>query len=100
LTSTQAATYQWYKDNTLIGGATSQTYVAPQSGSYTVAVTDGSGCSATSSAANVIITDIKNVADDAGFSISPNPVASGFVEFRVGASLVGSEYKIFDLGEV
>ncbi len=42
------ATYQWYRAGTFIDGATSQTYDAVQSGSYTVAVTDSLGCSGVS----------------------------------------------------
>lgn len=40
--------YQWYRGGILIGGATSQTYTATQSGSYTVTVAGSNGCSGTS----------------------------------------------------
>jgi hypothetical protein len=42
------STYQWYKDGSILSGATSQGYTATASGSYTVQVTDGNGCQATS----------------------------------------------------
>ncbi|HYV95569.1 MAG TPA: PKD domain-containing protein [Chitinophagales bacterium] len=48
LTSSAAGTYQWYFNGSIISGATDQTYVASQSGLYTVVVTNGSGCSASS----------------------------------------------------
>ncbi len=41
-------TYQWYINNTLIPGATSQTYMPIIGGNYTVAVTDGNDCAGTS----------------------------------------------------
>ncbi|MFN3875055.1 MAG: hypothetical protein ACK4L7_03960, partial [Flavobacteriales bacterium] len=47
-------TYQWRRNGASIGGATSSTYAATQSGSYTVTVT-GNGCSATSAAISVTV---------------------------------------------
>jgi predicted lactoylglutathione lyase len=47
--------YQWYNNASPIGGATSSSYTANASGSYTVVVTNTSSCSATSSAANVLV---------------------------------------------
>ena len=38
----QSGTYQWYKDNIAIGGATSNYFYASQRGSYTFQVTSGS----------------------------------------------------------
>lgn len=46
-------TYQWYKNNILIQGATSQSYTATSSGSYKVKVTDGQNCPDTSDPVNV-----------------------------------------------
>ncbi len=42
-------TYQWYNNTTIISGATSSSYTANASGSYTVVVTNTSSCPATSS---------------------------------------------------
>jgi gliding motility-associated-like protein len=39
-------TYQWYNGNSIITGATNYIYNAPSGGSYSVEVTDISGCSA------------------------------------------------------
>lgn len=47
-------TYKWYKDNVLIGAATTASYTATASGAYTVEVDNGS-CSATSTAVNVYV---------------------------------------------
>lgn len=46
-------TYQWYKDGIAISGATSSTYGASNSGSYTVKVTSKAGKEVTSSSYNV-----------------------------------------------
>lgn len=48
LTSTAATTYQWYKNNVLIAGATARTYKANATGKYTVIVGNGYACKATS----------------------------------------------------
>ncbi|MEP7237142.1 MAG: PKD domain-containing protein [Ferruginibacter sp.] len=61
-------TYQWYFNNTLIAGATQQTYTALQNGSYTVAVTDVNGCSGTS--APLAVTEIVVTYD---VLVYPNP---------------------------
>ncbi|MBK7375304.1 MAG: hypothetical protein IPJ02_07055 [Chitinophagaceae bacterium] len=53
LTSSAATGNQWYKDNVLISGETSQTYTATTSGSYTVVVTEN-GCPSLPSAATVV----------------------------------------------
>ncbi|MBL7953112.1 MAG: T9SS type A sorting domain-containing protein [Flavobacteriales bacterium] len=45
-------TYVWRRDGTVISGATSSSYTASSSGSYTVAITSG-GCSTTSNAISV-----------------------------------------------
>jgi len=47
LTTTAAATYQWYFNGQPISGATSQSDTAFQSGIYSVTVTNAAGCSAT-----------------------------------------------------
>ena len=40
--------YQWYDNNNLIIGAISSSYNAPDSGNFTLVITDGNGCSTTS----------------------------------------------------
>lgn len=44
LTTGSFASYQWYKDGQIIGGATGPSYDATSTGSYTVEVTDANGC--------------------------------------------------------
>jgi uncharacterized repeat protein (TIGR01451 family) len=48
LTASAGTSYQWSLNASPIGGANAQTYVATAAGNYTVAVTNGSGCSGTS----------------------------------------------------
>jgi hypothetical protein len=51
----------WLKDNVVINGQTSNTYVATQSGNYTVKVTDANGCSSSSAAISVTVNPTVNV---------------------------------------
>lgn len=47
------ATYQWYLNSNVIGGATNSTYSATASGSYSFSVINSNGCSATSTPVTV-----------------------------------------------
>lgn len=53
VTSTDANTvsYKWYKDGTVISGATAATYNATESGEYTVTALNATGCESDASAA-------------------------------------------------
>jgi uncharacterized repeat protein (TIGR01451 family) len=54
LTSSSASGNQWSLNGNPIGGATNATYNATTSGSYTVTVTNGNGCSSAPSAATTV----------------------------------------------
>ncbi|MDR6193133.1 S8 family serine peptidase [Siphonobacter sp. SORGH_AS_0500] len=73
LTSSAATAYQWYRDSTLISGASSQTYLVGQSGSYQVETTQSAGCKARSQAVTVVITSVEPVQKTTIFKVSPNP---------------------------
>ena len=51
-------TYQWNDANGIISGATSSTYTATASGTYSLTVTTSSGCAATSSGLAVTIVTV------------------------------------------
>src|SRR5213076_2074758 len=55
LTSSSGTGNQWKLNGSPIGGATNSTYSATASGSYTVTVTDGNNCSATSAATVITV---------------------------------------------
>lgn len=85
LTSSSASGNQWYLNGMAIPGATAQTYTVAQNGNYTVAVTNGNGCSATSAVYNFISTGIEIVSESNSVMIVPNPNNGKFtVEMRNG----------------
>ncbi|MBK8847297.1 MAG: M4 family metallopeptidase [Bacteroidetes bacterium] len=51
-------TYQWKKGSTIIGGATSKTYLASSGGTYKVIVTNASGCTSLSAGTTVTVKSI------------------------------------------
>ncbi|MCB0700780.1 MAG: S8 family peptidase [Chitinophagaceae bacterium] len=78
LTSSPAVSYQWYKDNNMISGATSQSYTITTSGKYHVSVTDSNGCSNASTPIFISPTGIDNIATE-GVRIYPNPATNSIV---------------------
>ncbi|MEO8087904.1 MAG: PKD domain-containing protein, partial [Bacteroidota bacterium] len=76
LTSSPAATYQWYFGSFQINGATNQTYVAQASGNYYVIITDNNGCQATSAQGWVSLIGINELNDATLVYLYPNPVLS------------------------
>ena len=56
LTANQNSLYKWMNNGNVISGATNMSYTATSSGSYTVEVSDVSGCKATSAPVLVAVT--------------------------------------------
>nr|WP_162988921.1 gliding motility-associated C-terminal domain-containing protein [Pedobacter schmidteae] len=61
LTSSDAAAYQWYLDNSPIDGATNKEYIAAVSGDYSVLVKNAGGCFENSSSVSVVINTLPAV---------------------------------------
>lgn len=94
---TSNATYQWVDcndNNTVISGATNQTYVATANGSYAVIVTID-GCSDTSACYSVTGLGISSL-DQSGLSIFPNP-AERFVVIQVGPGIFEGELVLYNV---
>ncbi|MBX7182984.1 MAG: hypothetical protein K1X82_12800, partial [Bacteroidia bacterium] len=93
--------YVWKKDGSVISGATSSTYSATQSGSYTVVVTSSNNCSATSSPTVVTVNPNPTVSISAGgpttfcdggnvvLTANPTPSGTYTYEWKNGSSVVG-----------
>jgi hypothetical protein len=81
LTSSSATTYQWYDQNGIITGATSQSYTPVKNGEYSVEITDANGCKSISSAYNYNLTGITKSELSNNIDIYPNP-SSGKIEIK------------------
>lgn len=72
LNSSATAGNQWYRNNTLIDGATLQTYEPKESGDYTVSVTNEYGCISRSAAISVVASTVDDELQ-ANVRVAPNP---------------------------
>lgn len=61
LTASSGDSYQWKKDEVAISGATNSSYTATASGSYTVVVTENTGCITTSSPVEITVNALPSV---------------------------------------
>ena len=80
LHSTALTGNQWYNDNGLISGATSQIYTPTTSSHYFVILTDTIGCiSDTSNILYVVLTGLADFSNNNYLRIYPNPVGSELI---------------------
>lgn len=78
LTGSTAVQYQWNLNGSPISGATSQIYVATQTGNYTVTETNANGCTGTSAITVITITGIVSQPELSAIDIYPNPNNGSF----------------------
>jgi hypothetical protein len=96
LTGYNAVAYQWYLDNGPIQDATDSVYIAQQSGSYILEVTDTNGCRSTSVPVVVTISSITDLMEDTEFTVYPNPLQTGNWKLIAGDNLMLKPFEIFD----
>lgn len=92
MSSTAAATYQWYLDGVLIPGATDQEWAPLANGNYSVVITDANGCQATS---EPVYFGTVGVADAAavGLRVYPQPADETITVTGVAA---GTSVRLLD----
>ncbi len=96
LSAYNAVTYQWYLNNSIINGASNNVYIAQQTGSYTVAISDSNGCTVFSNPVNVTISGISETNETEQFYVYPNPISSSNWSIIMGVEGIGASIKIFD----
>lgn len=98
LGSSSVSGNQWYYNNSIITGATSQTYTPTASGNYYCIVTDVDGCfSDTSNVIYVVITGINNLFNNnCSFEIYPNP-ANNTITIECTSITEGQTISIYDI---
>lgn len=99
ITASAGSSYQWINCTTgsAIAGATSQTFTAAANGDYAVVVTNGSGCSDTSSCVTIDYIGVNELID-ASIQVYPNPT-SGEV-FVTMSSVEATVYVVDAQGKI
>ncbi len=96
LTSSAGQSYQWLLDGNLIEGATEQSYLTEETGTYSVVVDNGNGCVVESNEVDVVISSIEEESPISALTISPNPSA-GQVVIRAELIIEGNmDIQVFD----
>ncbi|WP_158605939.1 T9SS type A sorting domain-containing protein [Taibaiella sp. KBW10] len=89
-------TYQWYKDNALLPGATGQTYAPTASGTYKVKVSNAAGCFNMSTGFLYSATGIKESIGADEVDIFPNPVLT-YLTINIKRNMNHASYTISDV---
>jgi len=97
LMSTSESTYQWYLNGSLISGATGQRYSYTSGSTYSVIVTNASGCNAVSN--DYIATLMLPEENDFFHRVSPNPVENiAVIRYELKNTATVNIYMIDQLG--
>ncbi|MCX6249766.1 MAG: T9SS type A sorting domain-containing protein [Bacteroidetes bacterium] len=96
LTSSASAGNQWYKDGTLIPGATGQQYTVTQDGWYWTVVTTNGCSSAVSNMIYIVVTGIEQLQGQE-FRIYPNPNDGRFTIYFASTSLNNCHLEILNI---
>ncbi len=101
LSTTSGGSLQWYFNNTLIPGATSNTYTTTGWGYYKVCVTNAAGCSACSNSIYIAGTGVDNLSENEFVKIFPSPFNNAlYFELNMSGPTDNCELEIYNmLGE-
>ncbi|MCX7745065.1 MAG: T9SS type A sorting domain-containing protein [Flavobacteriales bacterium] len=96
LTSTSAASYQWYWNGSPVLGATAQSFMVTQPGNYFVTTIDNNGCEASSNIITISNTTGFETSDFTSVSLYPNPT---YESFNISAEISSKpmQIEIFDM---
>lgn len=90
------AEYQWLLDNSIIDGATSQSYTVTETGSYAVVITKND-CVDTSGVNNIqIVTGLSDISFGSGISVYPNPT-KGSLTLDMGTEYENLSLRLYSI---
>lgn len=95
LSSFNGASYQWYRNDTLIPVAVSAVYVVSQTGYYSVEIMDNNGCYVRSSQVYVAINGLEALSENSLMSIYPNP-AHEYVTIKINLDNPQGLLRLYD----
>ncbi len=90
--TSSGASYQWFLDGVLLDGLDSQSIEVTTSGSYSVIITEESGCVLTSDPVEIVVNSIPVIKSIQAWDIVPNPV-----EEKLSMSLEVVKSQVYDL---
>jgi hypothetical protein len=98
LLSSPASSYQWYRNDSAIAGATKSYYINYHhlNGNYSVVITDENSCTGNSSEYLMSYTGINELVDLSSIAISPNP-AKDIFNISASSQLIGETYTLSDV---
>jgi hypothetical protein len=97
LKASAGASFEWYFNGNLVQGENGSQIIAVTPGDYYVIVTDEYGCTSTSDAITIAITDLAETLDQINIRMYPNPVKD-FVYLQIPEGLGGeASLKIRDV---
>jgi len=91
-------TFQWFLNGTAIAGATSATYSATETGSYSVTATDGAGCESTSVATDVVVCPADVSVSANGFDLGASAGYGSYQWYVDGAAIAGATAANYSAG--
>ena len=92
------ATYQWFLNGNPIAGASSSSYTATVSGTYTVQVTDGNACSSLSANYEFSFVGVGELSDlEVYIGVYPNPSQGAFTLSLISEKRIELELVVTDL---
>jgi len=86
---------QWYNQNGIINGATSQNYPATENGSYYVIATSFNCSSDMSNSIQILNTGITEAKINSSITLYPNPTKNQ-INITIASNLINSDYSISD----
>lgn len=95
LSSFNATSYQWYRNDTLIPAATQAVYVAHQTGYYSLEIIDNNGCVVRSSQVYVSVNALQELVESNLLDIFPNPT-NDFVIVRINSDNSVGQLRLYD----
>jgi glucose/arabinose dehydrogenase len=78
MVSSSGVAYEWFLDDVLLPGLTTQSIEISESGNYSVIVTEASGCVLPSEPIFITISDVNTISSIDTWELSPNPVQDIF----------------------
>jgi hypothetical protein len=97
ISNVSAISYQWYLNGNPVPGANDQTYLFTSNGSYTVEITEWTGCITMSPPYVITSVGIESLSAQAGMQVMPNPASDKFFCYITISKMDNAAIELTDL---